>query len=92
MRKRVINFHLPLLNNTQSQSTQNAIADQLGLLTPQQQQYRRIDEQKKVNDCVMTLEKRIGPHMFSILLKLCGVARESNLNPIWKMVASTKNS
>ena len=64
MRKRVINFHLPLLNNTQSQSTQNAIADQLGLLTPQQQQYRRIDEQKKVNDCVMTLEKLIGPHRF----------------------------
>ena len=39
MRKRVLHFHISLLSNTQSQSTLNDIADQLGLLVSQQQQY-----------------------------------------------------
>ena len=61
MRKRFLHFHLPLLINTQAQSTQNAMAAQIGLLASQQQQYRQIDEQKKVDGHLTTVEKWIGP-------------------------------
>ena len=91
MRKRVLHFHLPLLSNTQAQSTQNAIAAQIGLLASQQQQYRQMDEQKKVDYRLTTVEKCLGPHQFALLLELCVLAREANLNPIWKNMASAKN-
>ena len=39
-----------------------------------------------------TVEKWLGAHWLPLLLKLCGVASEANLNPIWKMMASVKNS
>ena len=92
MRNRVLRFHLPLLRNTQAQSTQNSIAAQLGLLAYQHKQYRQINEQKKVDDCLTKVEKWIEPQRFALLLKLCGVARETNLNPIWKRMASAKKS
>ena len=74
MRKRVLHFRLPLLSNTQSQSTQTSIAAHLGLLASQQQKYRQINEQKKLEDILMTVEKWLGPQQFPLLLKLCGVA------------------
>ena len=61
MRKRFLHFHLPLLINTQAQSTQNAMAAQIGLLASQQQQYRQIDDQKKMDGHLTTVEKWIGP-------------------------------
>ena len=92
MRKRVLHFHLYLLIITQAQSTQNTIDAQIGLLASQQQQYCHIDEQKKVDDLLMTVEKWLEPQRFSLLLKLCGVASESGLNPIWKRMAIAKKS
>ena len=40
----------------------------------------------------MTVEKWLGSQQFSLLLKLCGVTSKANLNPIWKRIASAKNS
>ena len=92
MHKRIHHFHLPILSNTQAQSIQNATADQFGLLVSQQQQYRQIVDEKKMDDCLTTVEKWLGLQRFTPLLKLCGVASEGNLNPIWKVMASEKNS
>ena len=92
MRKKVIHFHLLLLSTTQPQSTENAIADQLGFLESQQQQYCQIDEQKKVDNFLTMVEKWLGPQKFALFLKLWGVATEDNLNPIWKRMASAKKS
>ena len=60
MYKRVLYFCLPFLSNSQSQSTQNAISDQIGLIESQQQQCRQIDEQKKVDDRLTMVDNWLG--------------------------------
>ena len=92
MHKRVLHFHLPLLSNSQAQSTQNDIAAQLGLLAPQQQQFLQIDEKKNVDDILMMVDKWLGNQRFALLLKIYGVARKANLKHIWKRMASAKKS
>jgi hypothetical protein len=88
--RQLIEHHFPAMNQSIAALQQNQIAQQLAAHNQLSVKHRVEDENRRVEEKTITVEKWLGTTRFTRLLRVSAVQTEADLHPIWCLLANAK--
>ena len=89
-RRQILEHHFPSMNQSLAILQQNQIAQQLAAHNQLSVQHRVEDEERRIKEKTITVEKWLGYTRFTRLLRISAVQGEADLHPIWLKLANAK--